>query len=259
MISIEFGKAEHQTLENNSMFIKVFGNTFQEDLNKIKGLWNRTYIPSTHEWEIPYSAIKDIKELFNKNEIRYLNEPPKAKVITKDEILNGLDFNGFNLYNYQVDAIKYGLEHKNFLLLDEQGLGKTLMSISLARYKKQHQGLKHCLVICCVNSLKWNWIDEINKFCKEEKGIILGTKRNSKNKLISMTIEETKKQIDECPEEFFWIINIEKLRYDKKSKDNIVDHLNNQIKNGLGMIIIDEIHKCRNSQTAQRTRNFTFR
>ena len=132
------------------------------------------------------------------------------------------------------------------------GLGKTLQAVSIARYKRLHNNMKHCLIVCGVNALKWNWKKEINKFCKEEKAIILGTKLNSKGKLTQMTIEETKQQIKDCPEEFFWIINIEKMRYDKKSKDNIVDLLNEHIKNKeLGMLVVDEIHKCKNPQSQQ--------
>ena len=133
--------------------------------------------------------------------------------------------------------------------------GKTLQLISLARYKKEHEGLKHCLIICGVNSLKWNWIKEINKFCKDEKGIVLGTRINNKGKVVPITVEETKAQIDSCPEEFFWVINIERIRLsseDNKTKDGIIHHFNNLIENKqLGMIAIDECHKCKNIQSSQ--------
>ena len=135
------------------------------------------------------------------------------------------------------------------------GLGKTLEAIKLAEYKKQHMNLKHCLVVCGVNSLKWNWEREISKFCRNEKGIVLGTRVNSKNKIVPITLEETKNQIMNCPKEFFWIINIEKMRVSKKDlKDGntIVDCLNYQIDHkNLGMIVVDEVHKIKNLQSAQ--------
>ena len=133
------------------------------------------------------------------------------------------------------------------------GLGKTLQLITLARYRKEHQGLKHCLIICGINSLKWNWQREVSKFCKNEKAIVLGTRKNTKGKIVPITIEETKTQIDNCPEEFFWIINIERIRLtDKKSKDNIIDHINTQIEKGnLGMVAIDEIHKSKSISSSQ--------
>lgn len=255
MITIEFGKAEKQTLENNSMFIKMYGSDFRENLEKIKSLWNRTFLKATNEWEVPYSCYDEVMQLFSTTQIKFLNEPPKAKPVTDDEILQGLDFNGFNLYDYQLEGVKYGLNHHNFLLLDEQGLGKTLQLITLSRYRKQHENLKHCLIICGINSLKWNWVREIEKFCKDEKAIVLGTRINKKGKQVPITIEETKQQIDSCPKEFFWIINVERIRLtseDKKTKNGIVHHFNKLIESKeLGMIGIDEIHRLRSVQTSQ--------
>lgn len=257
MITIEFGKAEKQTLDANSMFIKIYGNDFTTSLNRLKAFWNRTYLNQSKEWEIPFSCFEEIKQLFNDTEIKYLNNPPKAKLVDNDDILNGLDFNGYNLYDYQLDGVKYGVNHYNWLLLDEQGLGKTLESIVLARYLKEHNNLKHCLIVCGVNSLKWNWQREIEKFCKNEKGIVLGTRKNSKGKMVSITVEETKKQIENCPEEFFWIINIEKMRASTaeiKKGTSIINYLNDQImQKNLGMIIVDEVHKIKNLQSAQAT------
>ena len=103
--------------------------------------------------------------------------------------------------------------------------------------------------------MKYNWLKEIEKFCKEERGVILGTRINKKGKITPITVEETKQQIDSCPKEFFWIINIERMRLDtqsKKNKDSISDHLNKFIEDGqLGFIAIDEIHKCKGITSSQ--------
>ena len=255
MITFEFGMAETQNLDKYSIFIKFRGDNFHDNIAKIKSYWNRTYLKKTYEWEVPFSCFDEVRQLFSNDQIIFLNDPPKAKFVTDDEVLNGLDFNGYNLYDYQLEGVKFGLNHHNFLLLDEQGLGKSLQAISLARYKKQHNNLKHCLIICGINSLKWNWVKEVNKFCKDEKAVVLGTKLNSKGNLTTISVSETKKQIDDCPDEFFWIINIEKMRIskeDEKNNDSITDHLNIQIQKGeLGMIIIDEIHKIKNMQSGQ--------
>jgi hypothetical protein len=95
-----------------------------------------------------------------------------------------------------------------------------------------------------VNSLKWNWEKEIEKFCKDERGVVLGTRINSKGKVVSTTVEETKQQIESCPNEFFWIINIERMRASNKELkegNTIINYLNKQIEAGnLGMMILDE-------------------
>ena len=135
------------------------------------------------------------------------------------------------------------------------GLGKTLQIISLARYRKEHQGLKHCLIICGVNSLKFNWKREVEKFCKDEEAVILGTRVNRNGRIVPISKEATIQQIDKCPEQFFWIINIEKIRLtkdEKKAKSGLVHHLNRYIESGeLGMIAIDECHKCKNISSSQ--------
>lgn len=248
MVIIEFGAAETQTLDKNSLFLRFSGNDFKDNIDKIKGFWNRKYLPDTKEWEVPFSCWEEIKQLYSGSYIKYLNEPPKAKFVTDDDILNGIDFNGFKLYDYQLDGVRFGLNHHNFLLLDEQGLGKTLQVLTLARYKKKHRGLKHCLIICGLNSLKFNWVKEVEKFCSDEDAIVLGTKRNSKGTIVNMTVEETKQQIESCPDQFFWIINIEKIRLtdaDNKAKTGIVNYFNREIEKGnLGMVVVDEIHKC---------------
>ena len=171
MVVIEFGRAENLTLDSNSLFLRFVGPDFQDNVAKIKGFWNRVYLKDTKEWEVPFSCWQEIKELYANTYIQYLNEPPKAKFVTDDDILSGLDFNGFNLYDFQLEGVRFGLNHHNFLLLDEQGLGKTLQLLTLARYKKQHRNLKHCLIICGLNSLKFNWVKEVNKFCKDEKTV----------------------------------------------------------------------------------------
>lgn len=262
MIQVEFGKAENQKLESNSIFIKFpYGSsTFKTDLEKIKGYWNRVYLPKTKEWEVPYTdeTLLDIQELYN-NDIQYLNERPRRVSSTEiNNFLENYDWGKFKPYPYQLDGIKFGLQHRNWLLGDTMGLGKSFQTIHLANIYKQMGKIKHCLVICCINSLKYNWLNEIHKFTNND-AIVLGTRKGktdkTKDKLFEISIEETKEQIKGCPSEFFWIINIEKLRCSKEDlEDNTstVDYLNEQIANGnLGMIIIDEIHTCKNPKAIQ--------
>lgn len=255
MITLEFGKSEKTCLDRNSIFIKFMGSDFKQNLDKIKKFWIKAYLKDTKEWEVPFSCYNEILELYKDTTIKYINEPPKAHFISKAELLTGMDFNGYNLYDYQLEGVKFGLNHNNFILLDEQGLGKTLQAITLARYKKLHRGLKHCLIVCGVNSLKWNWQREISKFCVDEQSVILGTRINTRNKIVPITIQQTIEQIDTCPEQFFWIINIEKMRCtnkEYKEGNTIIHALNKQIQQqNLGMLIVDECHKIKNIQSAQ--------
>ena len=120
MVIIEFGRAENQTLDSNSLFLRFTGNDFKENLDKIKGYWNRKFLKESKEWEVPFSCWSEIKELYADSYIKYINEPPKAKLVSNSDIIEGMDFNGYNLYDYQLEGVRYGLNHHNFLLLDEQ-------------------------------------------------------------------------------------------------------------------------------------------
>ena len=66
-------------------------------------------------------------------------------------------------YPYQLEAIEYGLQHKKWLLLDQAGLGKTSVIIHIAEELYKQGKIKHCLIICGINNLKFNWKLEIKK------------------------------------------------------------------------------------------------
>ena len=57
-------------------------------------------------------------------------------------------------YPYQLEGIKFGLNHDKWLLNDVMGLGKTLQALYIAEELHNTKGLKHCLIICGVNSTK---------------------------------------------------------------------------------------------------------
>lgn len=146
-------------------------------------------------------------------------------------------------YSHQLEAYEFGMSRSRFLIADQQGLGKSMESIVIAEGKKRHFGYKHCLVICGVNTLKWNWMNEIQQH-SDEKGRILGFKKknvgDAKAKLKDL------ENIDEM-EEYFIITNVETLRnvdIFKKLKELCDRHV-------IDMIIVDEFHKCKNTQSLQ--------
>lgn len=126
MITIEFGKSEKQKLERNSIYIKFpkGSPTFAEDLDKMRGFWNKIYHPDTKEWEVPYTEkiLAEIQELYN-NDIQYLNEKPrKLDMQAINKYLDSYDWGEFKPYQYQLDGVRYGLQHRNWLLGDTMGL-----------------------------------------------------------------------------------------------------------------------------------------
>lgn len=68
---------------------------------------------------------------------------------------DSLDFK-LKPYSHQIEAINYGINHKKWLLLYDMGLGKSMSIIHIARWLKKYRGLKHCLIVCGINTLKAN-------------------------------------------------------------------------------------------------------
>ena len=147
------------------------------------------------------------------------------------------------LYKHQIEGIEYGISHdKGWMLLDDQGLGKTATMICMAEILKDRENLEHCLIICGVNGLKYNWQNEVKKF-SDLSCRILGEKitRNGKSQISSVDkrCDEIKNGVDE----FFIITNIETLR-SKKFADAY-----NKGKTKCDLIVLDEAHKCKDPST----------
>lgn len=147
-------------------------------------------------------------------------------------------------YKHQLDAINYGLNHNKWLLLDEQGLGKSLEIIGIAKWLKENKGLKHCLIICGINTLKANWKKEISNH-SDLSFRVIGEKISNKGNVSYLTIKERAEEIRKGIEEFFIITNIETLR----SKE-VIEAINSRT--DIEMIVVDEIHKVnKGSQQAE--------
>lgn len=223
----------------SSLFVSFDFN--QRILDEIKFLDTRIFDENTKEWEIPTSNLSQLLDtLTNLDDIKVS--------LLSDEIHETLIYplGQFKTepFNHQLEAIQFGLNHDRWLLLDAPGLGKTLSLINLARELKEQRSLEKCLVICGLNTLKGNWKAEIEKHsnlsCR-----ILGQRINRKGKLVVDGIAKRLEQLTNPIEEFFTITNIETLR-DEKILKAILKGPNN-----FDMIILDEIHTCKNSQSQQ--------
>lgn len=140
--------------------------------------------------------------------------------------------------------------------------GKTLEALNLAIYNKQFLGIKHVLIVCCINTSKYNWMDDIKKHTQNEfEPYLLGTRLNKKgepkseftsaDKLEDLTtLKKYGTSEDDLP--FFNIVNIEAIRMNSGRKYPIADKLIELINKGyFQMIFIDEIHKNMSPQSQQ--------
>lgn len=145
-------------------------------------------------------------------------------------------------YQYQLEGIKYGINHDRWLLLDSMGLGKTLQVLYTALELKAQKGLKHCLIICGVNSIKANWKKEI-ELHTNESAVILGERKTKTGSITYATVKERAKQLKNKIDEFFIITNVETIR-----NEAVVDAFLNS-ENEIDMIVADEIHRMSNPHT----------
>lgn len=150
--------------------------------------------------------------------------------------------------------IKMADPYHNFLAngIVVHNCGKSIETINLALYNRDKYGFKHCLVICCVNSAKYNWASDIAKHTNgAEYGYIIGTRKRRNGTLKYDGSGEGKlkdlvdfKTYDNKELPYFIILNIEAIRYQIGKYHPIMDEIIKRIMSGdIGMVTCDEIHK----------------
>lgn len=203
--------------------------------------WNR----DDKCWEVPFNRLGEVVNSLQDYDIdisgQYVClEKPKA------EMPDGFAFKT-TPYEHQVDGFNFGLQNDRWLLGDEMGLGKTKQVIDIAVAKKLAKGYKHCLIICGVNGLKWNWYNEVRTHSNEEP-YILGQKMkggklsigSNADKLADLTALSSNLS-------YFIITNVESLR-----DEGITNEISRLCESGeIGMIALDEAHKCKNPTSQQ--------
>lgn len=211
----------------------------------VRSFPTRYWDKDNKEWEVPLKQLETLITELSDYEIELCGD---LSVLRDEKPKIDFDYTfKTNPFEHQIDGLKFGLEHDKWLLGDEQGLGKTKQVIDIAVAKKQMFGYKHCLIVCGVNGLKWNWQNEI-KIHSNETGHILGQRiKNGK-----ITIGSTKDKIAdldalESISDYFIITNVESLR-----DDTLVAKLSHlcDIK-AIQLIAADEVHKMKNPSSQQ--------
>lgn len=226
----------------SSLFVKM-GRDELEYLDVIKS-FNSYYHKSKNMWELPKVAFKTILDKCSNCAIDIIGEIPK-EFENYLELLDNYDKplaeykSKTTPYSYQMESFLYSKDHTKFLLADEQGLGKTKQALDIAVSKKEQ--MKHCLIVCGVNELKWNWVHEVAVHTNE-RAHILGFKDGKIG-----SVHERLLDLQNKHDEFFLVTNIETLR-DVKIQEYIKILCTCGV---IGMTIIDEIHKCKNSTSMQ--------
>lgn len=164
-----------EKLEKGTYFDDAFKISFRYDpttVAKVKELAERRYLPEDRAWEIPAHELPALIEKVGLSNIK--SEEAVVQALNTKEIedkreatqerLKGIkpvidfDFKTVPL-PHQIEAFNYGMEKNSLLIGDEQGLGKTKESIDICVARKKE--LIKTLIVCGVNSVKYNWEKEI--------------------------------------------------------------------------------------------------
>lgn len=246
-------------------------------LQLVKNVPGRQYVPEQKYWTIPVDRIGFLIEQFK-------NTPysDQLKIYSAEHIYENATLDATNtatipdidlskiplyvqegkyLFQHQKDFMKFAIDrqkrglYSGFLLADEQGLGKTIEGMNLALYNKKYNKIKHCLIIACVNSAKYNWVDDIIKHTNGEYvPYILGsrlkrdgtvrTDGGSAEKLQDLMCGHMYGKKDQPLLPFFLVINIEAFHYRKDRHYLIRERLTTLLNKGtIGMVILDEVHR----------------
>lgn len=159
-----------------------------------------------------------------------------------------------NPYEYQLEGVRYALEHKRCIFGDQPGLGKTLQAICTvvkAHEEARMYGDSFPVLVICPAALKVNWQREFKKFSGRNAVIL-----DDDNRQTWQRFHETKKADGSSLCDVF-ITNYESLKkfFVRRIKDDVRFTMNSiEFDERIGLfrsVIIDESHKCKSSKTQQ--------
>ena len=238
-------------------------------VSKVKTVPSRKYNPADHSWavfkqDVPklIQAVKLYNITFEDNTLRseFVRHSTKKDDEIKARLSTVKPFVDYKFkqqpFPHQIEAFNCGIANAKIIIGDEMGLGKTKESLDIACYRKSVGQIKKCLIVCGVNSTKYNWAEEIEKQTNEKS--VVFDQKTEKKKLEAI-------QIWAYNDVFFGIINIEALRpksLDKKEvsafisgKAGITSIQASKVTTMLNyisdMVIADEIHKMKNATSKQ--------
>lgn len=226
--------------------IQVEFNYRKEIVDIMHQLPSAIYHKKLQCWEIPVTSLSSAIEYLSNYDSLDLNFLPDEK---EQEIKQfELDTFKTNPYKYQQEGINFGLNKNRWLLLDAPGLGKSLQMIYLAQELKRLRNIKHCLIICGINTLKFNWKKEIRTH-SDLSCRILGERTTKKGTIKIGSVQDRVNDLKNPIDEFFVITNIETLR-----NNDIIKELKSGKVNKFDMIVFDELHTAK-SPTSQQGKN----
>lgn len=246
MIKLKFDFSQKLKYKQ-SLYIK--GDYNPTILDTIHSFQTRYYHRNSKLWECKIEYFPIILDKLKYENIQICGDVPKKykqfmKLLDKYNVPDQEYTSKTQPFEHQMASFNYALTHNKFLLGDEQGLGKTKQALDIAVSRKRK--MSHCLIVCGVNGLKWNWLNEVATHTNE-KGHILGSRVNRKGNIVIGGVAERYDDLCKVHDEYFLITNLETLR-DKRIQGQIKSMCESGV---IGMTIIDEVHKAKNPTSTQ--------
>lgn len=249
MITIKYSKPSK--LKNVKQSAYVYFEYDRHIVDVIRSIYPRYYDALNKVWEIPYDYVPYLQDNIKNEEFSVVGKPINEKTYKKKTVKDYTLPKTLKtaLYDYQKDVFNEGMTYDKYMLLLEPGLGKTIITSSIVKKRKELNHITNCLVIVCVSGLKYTWESEIKKHFGDGS-VVLGNRKNTKgfyevksnkDKLVDI------KTIKTDNDNYIYITNIESLR-DKK----ILEELKKLFKNGtLNCLVVDECHKVKSTSSIQ--------
>jgi len=145
------------------------------------------------------------------------------------------------LYSFQVDGVRFLIEHPVALLGDEMGLGKTIQAITACR-SLFRQGKITSACVICPKAVLTNWEKELWRWAPELKTIILDGNKSTR-------------ELQWQTGSHIYICTYESLRrdYEVVTRHRLQQKNDLEAKKHFDIIILDEIQKTKNPK-AQLTK-----
>ncbi len=206
----------------------------------------RWYVEAFAQWAVRQRYCTNISRRSESHDVVY--EIPPMKSFTGEHYML------LEPYEYQLEGVRYALDHRRCIFGDQPGLGKTLQAIcSVVKAHKEAEtyGESFPTLVICPAALKVNWQREFKKFAGVSAVILDDSNRDNWHRFFEL------KRPDGEPLSAVFIVNYESLkkyfvvRVKNTSRFTLASiEFDERIKL-FKSVIIDESHKCKSRSTQQ--------